>query len=442
MPPQTRKDASSQAPQILSLVLTPALFDREAARWETEPGSPIVVSAQVANVDRVEFYLSPLGVPDGAASRRIGEAQRPADAQRKWVAQARHRAGSPERSRLKVVAVASGGQSATDTVAVWSPAPLSGRPEGGARIAYLSGGNVWVMQADGSGQHRLTRDGAPPPGKDSADRREPKPRYVSVNWLDRDQLLCLQARGPVEAGRTTTLLLDLTRHTRVSLAKLGGAVALGVARSSHRIAYVKLARARQAPDGTQVRDAYLGIADERGQVARSKRFEVLDNEWVLHLGPRLSWSPGERYLGLGVYARDTDVSPVRILDRYLGVSRQPAGKGGPFSVVDVTKWRPGDLPVIYCWAWPPDQLCWYFGGPSWADTAAGSGLFAYCLSARELRRLSFQSVTECEVSPDAAQVAFTVQDVAGGATAIWVVNVDGSGARKLADDAAQPAWEP
>ena len=447
LPPVVKRDVkpsqdTTTSPRVLSVQLAPALFDRQTTRWETEPGSSVTISTRVANVERVEFYLSNADKAQTAATRRIGDAQRPTQAQREWVAQIRQRAGSPERSRLKVVAFTADGQSTTDIVALWSPAPLTDRPDGGARIAYLSGGNVWVMQADGSGKRRLTRDGALPSGPESMARNAPKPRYVSVDWLDRDQLICLQALGSVEAGRTTVLLLNLTRHNRLSLVKLGGAIAIGVARSSRRIAYVKLTRQRQASDGAQVRDAYLGVADEKGQVAQSKRFEVLDNEWFLRQGPRLSWSPGERYLCLELYARDPSVSPVWIIDRYLGGSRQPAGRGGPFSVSDVIKWRPGDLPVIYCWAWPADQLCWYFGGPSWASPAAGSGLYAYCLKVRELRRLSFQSVTDCDIAPDATQVAFTVQDGATSASAIWVVNADGTNARKLADDANQPTWEP
>ncbi|MCA1657033.1 MAG: hypothetical protein LC713_04895 [Actinobacteria bacterium] len=71
-------------------------------------------------------------------------------------------------------------------------------------------------------------------------------------------------------------------------------------------------------------------------------------------------------------------------------------------------------------------------------------LFAINSDGSRVRRLTsnLPFASDPSWSPDGARIAFEVDPRSGPRRAIWLVNADGSGARRLVEDAEDPAWSP
>ncbi len=71
-------------------------------------------------------------------------------------------------------------------------------------------------------------------------------------------------------------------------------------------------------------------------------------------------------------------------------------------------------------------------------------IFEYNFATTEVTQLTDlldDSARELSVSPDGQQVVFErVADIYDTTSSLWIVNIDGSGLHKLADDAGRPAW--
>ncbi len=71
-------------------------------------------------------------------------------------------------------------------------------------------------------------------------------------------------------------------------------------------------------------------------------------------------------------------------------------------------------------------------------------IFEYSFATRDITQLTSlldDSARGLSISPDGQQVVFErIADVYDTTSSLWIMNVDGSGLHKLADDAGRPAW--
>ena len=79
------------------------------------------------------------------------------------------------------------------------------------------------------------------------------------------------------------------------------------------------------------------------------------------------------------------------------------------------------------------------------DLGTFTGIFEYNFATQQITRLMHladdQNLRGFSISPDGQQIVFEwVTEVWDPTSSLWIVNRDGSGLHKLADDAGRPAW--
>ena len=106
--------------------------------------------------------------------------------------------------------------------------------------------------------------------------------------------------------------------------------------------------------------------------------------------------------------------------------------------------------------WLPDGSgflfsMWYMSGWDPVYTCAGqdyhscNNIFEYDLATHQITQrtdIDDRSVNRMTVSPDGQHIIFerTTDPVFDPTSSLWIINRDGSGLHKLADDAGRPAW--
>jgi Tol biopolymer transport system component len=275
---------------------------------------------------------------------------------------------------------------------VWSP--------GGGRIAFLSRGErskeVYVVNADGSGQRRLTGDARFP---------------ASPAWSPNGRQLVFEG-GPYVRG---VYVVNADGSGQRRLARSGGAPAW-------------------SPDGRTIAffsDAKIYLMNADG----SEHRQLTGKLWVWGgAGRALAWSPDGRklaFFGKGdrcpfcfsLYVVNSDGSGLRNLTGKLWVAGAGSGGGPTFDP-----------------AWSPDgQMIAFVGRPGLGEPiyvvrADGSGL-------RNLTPKPVGTYAAPAWSPDGRKLAF-VSDRDGNSE-VYVMNANGEGQRSLTRNPAydaDPAW--
>lgn len=101
-----------------------------------------------------------------------------------------------------------------------------------------------------------------------------------------------------------------------------------------------------------------------------------------------------------------------------------------------------DLPnsVLYL-EWLPDGSGFLLSFANGGLTE--SNIYAYDFVAQEVQQLTYftgELAGQMSVSPDGRQVVFERADEATGPVDLWIMNIDGSGLRLLAENAYRPSW--
>lgn len=288
---------------------------------------------------------------------------------------------------------------------VWSP--------DGRRIAFLSRGEgskeVYVVNADGSGQRLLTRDA----------------RYRATPvWSPNGRQIAFEG-GP---GATTSVyVVNADGSGQRRLARRGGAPAW-------------------SPDGRTIAffsdsKIYLMNADGSEHRPLTKKLGADDPRWNPLGGRALAWSPDGRRLaffgggGCGQYCfnlwvMNSDGSGLRNLTPKLWAAGAESGGGPTFDP-----------------AWSPDgQMIAFVGLAAGSASRSPQPIYVVKADGSGLRRLTPKPMGACAApawSPDGRKLAF-VSDRDGNSD-VYVMNANGKGQRNLTRDRgydADPAWSP
>jgi hypothetical protein len=101
-----------------------------------------------------------------------------------------------------------------------------------------------------------------------------------------------------------------------------------------------------------------------------------------------------------------------------------------------------DGQMVWDIEWLPDASGFLFSF-QYVNLEIYSDIFEYNFTAKEITQLtSFDHAHGFSISPDGQYVVFErlVDDFDDSTSSLWIVNRDGSGLHKLADDAGRPAW--
>jgi Tol biopolymer transport system component len=280
---------------------------------------------------------------------------------------------------------------------VWSP--------GGGRIAFLSrrdgGKEVYVVNADGSGQRRLTGDARFPAGP---------------AWSPNGRQILFEG-GPSLSG---VYVVNADGSGQRRLARSGGAPAW-------------------SPDGRTIAffsDSKIYLMNADG----SEHRQLTRKLWVWGgAGRALAWSPDGRklaFFGKGgpcpfcfnLWLVNSDGSGLRKLTGELWAAGS-GGEGGP----------------TFDPAWSPDGQMIAFVGFAGLTAGLGKAIYVVKADGSRLRNLTPKPVgsyADPAWSPDGRKLAFVNRD---GNSEVYVMNANGRGQRNLTRDPAydaDPAWSP
>ena len=273
----------------------------------------------------------------------------------------------------------------------YDPAPS---PDG-RRIAFSRGGEIWLMNADGSSQRLLARGGSHPVWS-------PDGRMIAYNGASAGQC-------PPEAFRCGHLVAVWT-------VRLDGSALRRFETGSRNASW--------SPGGRRI--AYEGAVDPYGGAngIRVANADGTHARWVARAGARPSWAPNGRLIAYMVTARDGE--PRIQVVRADGTARR--------------RLAAGTLPI---WASRGNRLAYLCGRR--VEAPAGGTASALCVvDARgERRRVVARGVvvgagvssetTGAAWSPRARELAYA------GSEGIFVVGADGRGRRRVARTARRLA---
>jgi len=98
--------------------------------------------------------------------------------------------------------------------------------------------------------------------------------------------------------------------------------------------------------------------------------------------------------------------------------------------------------VVYDIEWLPDASGFLFT-KHYVDFEILANIFEYNFTTEEITQLTFlpdDSARGLSISPDGQYVVFERVDEYDSTSSLWIMNIDGLGLHKLADDAGRPAW--
>jgi Tol biopolymer transport system component len=99
--------------------------------------------------------------------------------------------------------------------------------------------------------------------------------------------------------------------------------------------------------------------------------------------------------------------------------------------------------VVYDIEWLPDASGFLFT-KRYVPLEIYTDIFEYNFATEEIRQLTSlgdDSARGLSISPNGQQVVFErVADDSDSTSSLWIVNRDGNGLHKVADDAGRPAW--
>jgi Tol biopolymer transport system component len=324
--------------------------------------------------------------------------------------------------------------------------------EATGRIAFVRGGQLWLMRADGSGQRALTRDRA---------------EKWSPAWSPNGRRLAYSSSGSNYSSRISAINADGSGRLRLTKG----------------YEYDQHSGPAWSPDGRTI--AFHGYDD--GAYWISSVGADGSGQRELTPGPQgfglaeddgYAWSPDGRKIAfthiheVGVYVMNRDGSGRHLLARIGAADRT---RNGAFRTGDVA-WSP-DGRRIACisdgvlWVMNADgtrprrlvtdpvdnsaskaaTLAWSPDGRKIAFTHRGERedweIFVVNGDGSEVRKLAEASSRAYDVapvwSPDGRSIAFTSDR--DGNSEIYVMNADGSGQRNVSEnslDDFSPAWSP
>jgi len=160
---------------------------------------------------------------------------------------------------------------------------------------------------------------------------------------------------------------------------------------------------------------------------------------VEHAAPSLvAWGPTAATRDQYLYA-SKDASTVEGIE---GIYLNRAGDAsGGTKLVPISAYYNAE--VVYDVEWLPDGSGFLFT-KGYVQLEICSDIFEYTFTTRKMTKLTSlgdNSARGLSISPDGRFVAFErVADVSDPTSSLWIMKRDGSGWRKLADDAGRPAW--
>jgi len=163
---------------------------------------------------------------------------------------------------------------------------------------------------------------------------------------------------------------------------------------------------------------------------------------VAHAAPNLvAWDPDAAHSDLYLYSSKEDVVYLDVAGIYLNTLANP---GGGTLLVPINAYYGAE--EVYDIEWLPDASGFLFT-KRYINLGTFTDIFEYNFATEVVTQLTHlpddQAARGFSISPDGQQIVFEwVTEVWDPTSSLWIVNRDGSGLRKLADDAGRPAWGP
>lgn len=161
---------------------------------------------------------------------------------------------------------------------------------------------------------------------------------------------------------------------------------------------------------------------------------------VQHAAPSLvAWGPDAGHSDLYLYASKDDPIYLDVAGIYLNTTASP---GGGTLLVPINAYYGAE--EVYDIEWLPDASGFLFT-KRYNDLGTFTDIFEYNLGTQKVTQLKHfpddQGARGISISPDGQQIVFEwVTQPWDPTSSLWIINRDGSGLRKLADDAGRPAW--
>lgn len=161
---------------------------------------------------------------------------------------------------------------------------------------------------------------------------------------------------------------------------------------------------------------------------------------VQHAVPTLvAWSPSAAHSDVYLYASKDDAIYLDVAGIYLNTVADPSG-GTLLAPINAYY----GAEEVYDIEWLPDASGFLFTKRT-INLGTFTNIFEYNFATQEITQLTNlpddQSARGLSISPDGQQIVFErVMEAWDPTSSLWIVNRDGSGLHKLADDAGRPAW--
>jgi hypothetical protein len=160
---------------------------------------------------------------------------------------------------------------------------------------------------------------------------------------------------------------------------------------------------------------------------------------VQHAAPNLvAWGPDAAHSDLYLYFTKDDIFYPEVAGIYLNTLANPGG-GTQLVYIDILNGQ-----MVYDIEWLPDASGFLFS-VTYVNLGIFTNIFEYNLATEEITQLTYlpddQGARGFSISPDGQQIVFEwVTEPWDPTSSLWIINRDGSGLHKLADDAGRPAW--